>query len=168
MSRSVIMPRSCLPSCTGSAPTFSSSIICAARCSDSSGRITSTSRVITSAILGIVIPGRCRSASQQLLFLQCRRGKTDRAGQFLHSRARPRNPDCWTVHVLHDLRTTMAELLNRYWQKRDFEATPEPRGKTVKPGKTLGFVIQKHAASRLHYDFRLELDGTLKSWAVPK
>src|SRR5437899_4809345 len=62
----------------------------------------------------------------------------------------------------------MAELLNRYWQKRDFETTPEPRGKTAKPGKTLAFVIQKHAASRLHYDFRLELDGTLKSWSVPK
>jgi bifunctional non-homologous end joining protein LigD len=47
----------------------------------------------------------------------------------------------------------MVELLNRYWQKRDFEATPEPSGKTVKPGKTLRFVIQKHAATRLHYDF---------------
>src|SRR6187455_471948 len=62
----------------------------------------------------------------------------------------------------------MVELLNRYWQKRDFEATPEPKGKTAKPGKTLSFVIQKHAASRLHYDFRLEMEGTLKSWAVPK
>jgi bifunctional non-homologous end joining protein LigD len=62
----------------------------------------------------------------------------------------------------------MTELLNRYWQKRDFGVTPEPRGKTVRPGKSLSFVIQKHAATRLHYDFRLELDGTLKSWAVPK
>ncbi|HMC15021.1 MAG TPA: non-homologous end-joining DNA ligase, partial [Albitalea sp.] len=62
----------------------------------------------------------------------------------------------------------MADLLNRYWQKRDFDTTPEPRGKTAKPGRTLSFVIQKHAASRLHYDFRLELEGTLKSWAVPK
>jgi len=62
----------------------------------------------------------------------------------------------------------MAELLTRYWQKRDFETTPEPKGRTVKPGKTLGFVVQKHAASRLHYDFRLELEGTFKSWAVPK
>ena len=59
--------------------------------------------------------------------------------------------------------------LKEYWTKRDFGATPEPRGK-VKPRQpeNLGFVIQKHAASRLHYDFRLELDGTLKSWAVPK
>lgn len=63
----------------------------------------------------------------------------------------------------------MTELLNRYWQKRDFDSTPEPRGKTArKAGKALSFVVQKHAASRLHYDFRLELEGTLKSWAVPK
>src|SRR3954470_17668288 len=62
----------------------------------------------------------------------------------------------------------MAELLHRYWQKRDFETTPEPRGKAAKSTQSLSFVIQKHAARRLHYDFRLELDGTLKSWAVPK
>lgn len=58
--------------------------------------------------------------------------------------------------------------LDKYYQKRDFEKTPEPRGKVVKAGKKLSFVIQKHAARNLHYDFRLELDGTLKSWAVPK
>ena len=62
----------------------------------------------------------------------------------------------------------MTDLLHRYWQKRDFDVTPEPKGKTAKAGKALAFVIQKHAASRLHYDFRLELEGTLKSWAVPK
>ncbi|WP_280156202.1 DNA ligase D [Piscinibacter sp. XHJ-5] len=62
----------------------------------------------------------------------------------------------------------MTDLLNRYWQKRDFEATPEPRGKVSRSGKALSFVVQKHAARSLHYDFRLELDGTLKSWAVPK
>jgi bifunctional non-homologous end joining protein LigD len=62
----------------------------------------------------------------------------------------------------------MTDLLHRYWQKRDFDATPEPRGKTSRSGKALSFVVQKHAARRLHYDFRLELDGTLKSWAVPK
>jgi len=62
----------------------------------------------------------------------------------------------------------MAESLAKYWQKRNFGITPEPRGTTVKGGKSLSFVIQKHAATRLHYDFRLELDGTLKSWAVPK
>ena len=58
--------------------------------------------------------------------------------------------------------------LRQYWKKRDFKKTPEPRGKTVSNDGRLQFVIQKHAASRLHYDFRLELDGTLKSWAVPK
>ncbi|HVL57122.1 MAG TPA: DNA ligase D [Burkholderiaceae bacterium] len=62
----------------------------------------------------------------------------------------------------------MPQPLDRYVQKRDFRVTPEPRGKVQKPGRTLSFVVQKHAARRLHYDFRLELDGTLKSWAVPK
>jgi bifunctional non-homologous end joining protein LigD len=59
--------------------------------------------------------------------------------------------------------------LERYWAKRDFEVTAEPRGRrTASRSKALSFVIQKHAASRLHYDFRLELDGVLLSWAVPK
>jgi bifunctional non-homologous end joining protein LigD len=65
-------------------------------------------------------------------------------------------------------RIAMTDLLQRYWQKRDFDATPEPRGKRARSGKSLSFVVQKHAARTLHYDFRLELDGTLKSWAVPK
>lgn len=62
----------------------------------------------------------------------------------------------------------MTDKLSRYHAKRDFEATPEPRGAARASGQALGYVIQKHAARRLHYDFRLELDGTLKSWAVPK
>jgi DNA ligase D-like protein (predicted polymerase)/DNA ligase D-like protein (predicted 3'-phosphoesterase) len=51
---------------------------------------------------------------------------------------------------------------------RDFAASPEPSGEVAESGNELSFVIQKHAARSLHYDFRLELDGTLKSWAVPK
>ena len=58
--------------------------------------------------------------------------------------------------------------LATYQRKRDFRATPEPAGEVAASGEELSFVIQKHAARRLHYDFRLELDGTLKSWAVPK
>jgi bifunctional non-homologous end joining protein LigD len=60
--------------------------------------------------------------------------------------------------------------LKDYHKKRDFKLTAEPEGrkKTARRTGTRRFVIQKHAASRLHYDFRLELGGTLKSWAVPK
>jgi bifunctional non-homologous end joining protein LigD len=57
--------------------------------------------------------------------------------------------------------------LKEYWSKRHFDRTAEPKGGEKKSDGGI-FVVQKHAASRLHYDFRLELDGVLKSWAVPK
>ena len=57
--------------------------------------------------------------------------------------------------------------LAKYWAKRDFGVTTEPRGEHASSGG-LSFVVQKHAASRLHYDFRLELNGVLVSWALPK
>lgn len=58
--------------------------------------------------------------------------------------------------------------LKEYVERRDFARTPEPEGGTGESGDRPLFVIQKHDASTLHYDFRLEVDGVLKSWAVPK
>lgn len=58
--------------------------------------------------------------------------------------------------------------LQLYNQKRNFRITPEPPGKISKSKSKLVFVIQRHKATRLHYDLRLEIDGVMKSWAVPK
>ncbi len=60
-------------------------------------------------------------------------------------------------------------MLQEYGKKRDFSHTPEPppEGSQVDEGPLI-FVVQKHAARRLHYDLRLEVDGVLKSWSAPK
>jgi bifunctional non-homologous end joining protein LigD len=62
----------------------------------------------------------------------------------------------------------MPTQLDTYQRKRDFRRTPEPRGGKRRAQGKLQFVVQRHDATRLHYDFRLEHDGVLKSWAVPK
>ena len=58
--------------------------------------------------------------------------------------------------------------LEKYHEKRHFERTPEPEGKVGEFGAGRLYIIQKHAARSLHYDLRLEFDGVLKSWAVPR
>jgi bifunctional non-homologous end joining protein LigD len=68
-------------------------------------------------------------------------------------------------------RPRTARRLAEYARKRDFERSPEPResaGEDARAGAGLRFVVQQHAARRMHFDFRLEWDGVLKSWAVPK
>jgi bifunctional non-homologous end joining protein LigD len=65
-------------------------------------------------------------------------------------------------------RTTPRAALSAYRSKRDFAKTSEPRGKARRASAALAYVIQKHDASHLHFDLRLEVDGVMKSWAVPK
>src|SRR6267378_7194158 len=75
----------------------------------------------------------------------------------------------WAHGAAYNSKVSAAMRLERYREIRDFSRTPEPRGRKVLPKKRhLAFYIQRHAARRLHYDFRLELGGVLKSWAVPK
>ena len=62
----------------------------------------------------------------------------------------------------------MSYGFSKYNLKRDFKSTAEPKGEIEKSKNDLIFVVQKHAASHLHYDFRLEMNGILKSWAIPK
>jgi bifunctional non-homologous end joining protein LigD len=64
--------------------------------------------------------------------------------------------------------STRSGKLGECRRKRDFNRTREPVGGKRKKSARLAYLIQKHAASRLHYDLRLELDGVMKSWAVPK
>jgi len=68
------------------------------------------------------------------------------------------------------VRTREKGALAEYRRKRDFTKTAEPKGRrsAARQKRALAFVIQKHAATRLHFDLRLELDGVMKSWAVPK
>lgn len=75
-----------------------------------------------------------------------------------------------TTRTTRKRRATKARPLGEYQRKRDFTKTAEPEGASArgKSARALRFVIQKHAASHLHFDFRLELDGVMKSWAVPK
>ncbi|MFF2190629.1 DNA polymerase ligase N-terminal domain-containing protein [Streptomyces sp. NPDC058155] len=67
-----------------------------------------------------------------------------------------------------DDRGSDGDRLARYHRKRRFDTTDEPRGENAEPAGEPSFVIQIHDARRLHFDFRLEVDGVLKSWAVPR
>ncbi len=64
--------------------------------------------------------------------------------------------------------STGTSRVERYRRKRRFDVTPEPRGRATRPRRRrLAWVVQKHLATALHYDFRLEWNGVMKSWAIP-
>src|SRR5580658_747047 len=84
-------------------------------------------------------------------------------------RGRRRAPRPWRRGARRAEWPRMQEKLSTYRAKRDFKVTAEPSGAAkVRPSKRLRYVIQKHDATRLHYDFRLEFDGVFKSWAVTR
>lgn len=72
------------------------------------------------------------------------------------------------VSTIDSVLNQLAMMLDKYNQKRNFNSTGEPKAEVENSQKDLIFAVQKHAASHLHYDFRLELNGVLKSWAIPK
>src|SRR4030095_6645099 len=73
------------------------------------------------------------------------------------------------MKALEGASSKSAGALREYWSKRDFRRTPEPAGRAgTHATQELQYCIPRHAARRLHYDFRLEWDGVLKSWAIPK
>ena len=73
------------------------------------------------------------------------------------------------LSIIIQLKNELDMSLTLYKHKRSFNKTPEPEGKKKSKSKSsLKFVVQKHDATNLHYDFRLEMEGVLKSWAVPK
>jgi DNA ligase D-like protein (predicted 3'-phosphoesterase) len=93
--------------------------------------------------------------------------------QYLHHYLSQANKCCQNKNeatgqnVLNQVTMFSKDKLNEYKEKRDFDKTAEPDGKARKKMKNR-FVVQQHDASNMHYDFRIEIDGILKSWAVPK